>query len=79
MTTTFNVSSKDDNLSYHFELGAIEGHGHVSGILELQVSYKTNETPWHPIELVKYDNPQDFAQYVLANDLGRISNGKHHC
>ena len=70
MTTALNVSSKDDNLSHPFELKAIEGHRHMSGILELIVSYKTNETSWHPIDLVKYDDPQAVAQYVLQNDLG---------
>ena len=77
MTIALNASSKDDNLSLPFELEAIEDHRHMSGILELLVSYKTNETSWHPIDLVKYDDPQAVAQYVLQNDLGRISNGKH--
>ena len=50
----------------------------MSGILELLVSYKTNETSWYPINAVKYDDPRAVTQYVLQNDLGRISNGKHH-
>ena len=64
-TTALNVSSKNDNLSHPFELEAIEDHRHVSGILELLVSYKTNETSYHPIDLVEYDDPQAVAQYVL--------------
>ena len=44
MTIALNVSSKDDNLSQPFELEAIEDHIHMSGILELLVSYRTNET-----------------------------------
>ena len=82
MATALNVSQEDKEFtSDPFELEAIEDHRHVSGVLELKVSYKTaykdNDTSWHPIDMVKHEDPQAVAQYILANDLGKISNGIH--
>ena len=77
MATALNISQDNDNISDPFELDSIIDHRHLSGILELKVLYKTNEQSWHPIEMVKNDDPHAVAQYVMNNDLGKISNGQH--
>ena len=57
MATALNVSLEDGkDISNPFELEAIEDHRHLSGVLELKVSYNTaykeNDSSWHPIEVV---------------------------
>jgi len=70
------VFDPDDDLMRE-ELEAILDHRFCGGILEFRVRYSTDELAWHPLELVKDVDPQSVAKYVLTNDLGPISNGKH--
>ena len=72
VNNAFDPSSEDME-----EVEAIVDHRFVSGILELSVRYSTDELTWHPLELVKDIDPHTVAHYVIANDLGPISNGKH--
>ena len=59
------------------ELAAIVAHRFLPGILEVQVEYTNGDTSWHPIELIKNEDPCAIADYVINNDLGKIPNGKH--
>ena len=68
--TALNISQEDDEIYNSFELDSILNLRHVSGILELLVSYKTDKQSWHPIEMFKNEGPQDVAQYIMSNDLG---------
>lgn len=43
-------------------------------MLELLVVYSNDKVSWHPIELIKNENPQATTTYILSNDLGRTSN-----
>ena len=46
-------------------------------MLKLSVEYSDGETAWHPIALVKDQDPQATAQYILDHDFGKILNGQH--
>ena len=70
------IFDPDDDFAEE-ELDFILDHRFLSGILELQVQYSTGEIEWHPLDLVKHADAQAVAHYVLTNDLGPISNGKH--
>ena len=59
------------------ELHSILGHRFIAGILEMQVSYETGDLEWHLLELVKDVDVHAVANYVLTNDLGKLSNTKH--
>ena len=65
----------DDVLSA--ELDSIVDHRYLSGIIELRVKYTNGDLSWHPMDLIKDENPHCVAVYVLNNDLGNISNGIH--
>ena len=66
---------KDDYLAA--ELVAITDNRITTGILELLVEYSNGETTWHPIEMIKCEDPQAVAQFVLSNDLGHTSNQRY--
>jgi len=67
------------------DIEAIINHRYTSGMLELEVSYSTGhetrnkkwypDKEWHPISLVKNEDAQAVANYVLHNDLGKVMNG----
>ena len=63
------------------DLQLVLGHRYVSNVLELLVKYSTGngveDEEWHPIGLVKDEDPHAVAQYVLHNDLGPVETGKH--
>ena len=63
INTMFDVS---DN---HNELISIIYHQYCNGILELRVEYGDGETSWHPLSLVKDQDPQATTQYIVCNDL----------
>ena len=69
----------DANTDSSQDVKAIINHHYTSGMLELEVSYGTGWTrsdkEWHPISLVKSEDPQAVANYVLHNDLGMMNNG----
>ena len=46
-------------------------------VLDLQVEYTNGDLSWHPIDLVKYEELQAVANYILDNDVGMIPNGIH--
>ena len=69
------LDETDDVLSA--ELEAIVDHRYLSGIIEFQVKYTNGDLSWHPIDLIKDENPHCVAVYVINNDLGKISNGIH--
>ena len=70
-----HMDDKDEILDA--QLVAIVAHQFLAGILELQVEYSTGETSWHPIELIKREDPHAVADYVIHNDMGKVSNGIH--
>jgi hypothetical protein len=61
------------------DLDSIIGHRIVCRTLELLVKYSTGngaqDEEWHPIGLVKDEDPHAVASYVMANDLGSTENG----
>ena len=59
------------------ELDYIIDHRYVAGVLELQVSYTDGSKSWHPLSLIKTEDPSAIADFVLNNDLGKVSNGIH--
>ena len=69
------LDETDDVLSA--ELHLIADHRYLSGIIELQVKYTNGDLSWHPMDLIKDEDPQAVALYVLSNDLGKVSNGIH--
>ena len=56
------------------ELQSISDHRFTTGVLELQVIYTDDTSSWHPIDLIKDEDPQAVANYILRNDLGHVSN-----
>ena len=69
------LDGKDDYLAA--ELDTIVDDRYLAGVLELQVRYTNGDLSWHPIDLIKNEEPQAVANYVLSNDLGMVSNGIH--
>ena len=59
------------------ELKTITDHRYLVGMLELKVEYTNGEKSWHPIGLIKDEDPHEVANYVLSNDIGPVSNGTH--
>ena len=63
------------------DLESIIDHRYVSNTLELLVKYSTGnrdeDVEWHPIGLVKDEDPHAVAQFVLNTDLGPVETGKH--
>ena len=74
-----NVNTVFDDGDYYLaaETVSILDHHYMGGILEFKVEYSNGDISWYPLELVKGENPQATAQYILGNDLGRILNGIH--
>ena len=56
------------------EITSVNYHQFNGFMLELQCTYDNGDTEWHPFDLVKLDDEYSVAKYVLANDLGKISN-----
>ena len=59
------------------EISQILKHQFNGGILEFLCRYDTGETEWHPISLVKKDDPYSVANYIMQNDLGKAANNIH--
>ena len=61
------------------DLEAIVDHRTVCSTLELLVKYSTGDgvedEEWHPIGLVKDEDPHAVAQYVMTADLGKVETG----
>ena len=60
------------------ELHSITDHRYLTGILELRVEYSNGDQSWHPIDLVKDEDPHAVANYILSNDLGTVCNNIHN-
>ena len=62
------------------DLDCILGHRYVMNVLELCVKYTTGTGPedeeWHPIGMIKDEDPHAVATYCLNTDLGPIETGK---
>ena len=41
------------------------------------MKYTNGDLSWHPMDLIKDEEPQAVALYVLSNDLRKVSNGIH--
>ena len=79
-----------DRVNRHFnedegqrDIEAITDHRLAGGVLELQIKYATGDHPyddyeWHPIGLVKDEDPYAVAKYVINNDFGDIHTSKQH-
>lgn len=50
------------------ELVSILDHHNMMGIVQFKVNYSHSETSWHPLELVKSEDSQGIARYILNND-----------
>ena len=59
------------------EISKIIKHQFKGGILEFSCKYDTGNTEWHPISLVKTDDPHSVANYIMQNDLGKAANNIH--
>ena len=55
----------------------IVAHRYISGILDLQIKYTTGGYSWHPLDLIKDENPQVVTKYGICTDPGKVSNGQH--
>ena len=60
------------------ELKSITDHRYLSGVLELQVEYTDGELSFHPIDMVKNEDPHAVANYIINNDLGKECNKIHN-
>ena len=59
------------------EISSIIKHQFNGGILEFQCKYDTGNVLWHPLDLVKADDPWSVANYIMQNDLGKDANQIH--
>ena len=53
----------------------IISHRYIEGTLEASVHFSDGYTSWVSMEAVKSENPKLVADYVMATDLGKVSNG----
>ena len=53
----------------------ITAHKYLSGILHLNVLFSNGNLSWISVDKVKDINPKIVADYVMATDLGEVSNG----
>ena len=53
----------------------VTSHRYLSGVLELKVHFSNGITSWLSLDRVKDVNPKIVADYVMATDLGEVSNG----
>jgi hypothetical protein len=60
------------------ELHSITNHRCLSGVLEFKVEYSNGDLSWHPIDLVKDEDPHAVANYIIKNDLGPVYNNIHN-
>ena len=78
MASRVNVVFDPDE-DHTCDLESIEDHRSLNGVLELLVKYSTGDSEddheWHPIGLIKDEDPHAVANYVLTNDLGSVDNG----
>ena len=79
-----NINSVADNINAMMdpdveapEITKILKHQYNGGILEFLCKYDSGNTEWHPLELVKADDPWSVANYVMQNDLGDHANQIH--
>ena len=56
------------------EITSILAHQFNGGKLEFLCKYSDGSTEWHPIDLVKGDDPYSVANYIMQNDLGQRTN-----
>ena len=56
------------------ELHYITDHRYLAGILEFKVEYSNGDISWHPIDLVKDEDPHAVANYIMSNDFGDVCN-----
>ena len=80
-----------DRVCQHFnddeptrDLEAITDHCIAGGVLELQIKYATGndyneDYEWHPIGLLKDEDPYLVAKYVINNNFGDVHSSKQHC
>ena len=81
MAERVNAVFDDDELER--DLDCITDHRTAGGVLELQVKYKTGysdeddsdhlvgDLEWHPIGLLKDEDPYAVAMYLIRNDVGK--------
>ena len=65
------------------DIEAITDHRIAGGVLELQIKYSTGDDyyddyEWHPIGLVKDEDPYAVAKYVINNNFGDVHSSKQH-
>ena len=74
INSQFNREECDD----YGEIVAIKQHRDSEGMLEMQVLYSTGELEWHPMSLIKEEDPHAVAHYLLDADLGdKAMNSRH--
>jgi hypothetical protein len=66
----FNSDSPAEDFDSDLEIVQIVRHRCVEGILELEVQYSSGAHEFHPIALLKEEDPHAVAEYILKTDLG---------
>ena len=61
------------------EITSILSHQFNGSKLELLYKYSDGNTEWHPIDLLKNDDPYSVANYIMQNDIGKRANDIHCC
>ena len=61
-----------------FKLIRITSHQRLEGILELEAEYSSGVREFHPILLIKEEDPPVVAEYVLRTDFGQTLNTIHY-
>ena len=61
-----------------FKLVRIASHWCLEGILELEAEYSSGVKEFHPISLLKEEDPHVVAECVLRTNLGQTLNTIHH-
>ena len=68
-----------DDTDYYLsaELKANMNKKYSANVLIIKVKYTNGGVTWHPIDLVKDEDPHITANYIITNDLGSICNMIH--
>ena len=79
ITTALNNNFDREGDDISAELVAIVSHRSLPNILELQVEYTTDECCYHSLNIIKDEDPQVIANYIICNDLSKLTIGQTCC
>ena len=78
-TVAAQISSVFDNKDAFLsaEIEAITDHCYIGSVLGFNLEYTNGDISWHPITVMKDEDPHVIDTYIIVNNLVPSSNGIH--